>query len=208
MGKSKNRLDLVGLGKKDYFDGVNYVRTVAGLRNVLTKPKQLSTNTSREVTFKGLCFGATIKEAKRLLGKPEFHVRQDQDVVGHEVLFYFSYVGSVKVTQCLHFLYGKFIMGQSIVKTPKPAKSKAIIESVLSGYNLMPENEEAAMGVLFPVCDGSFNRIEIHHVFDLILTYTTGDPEVLPLITKVQVQEKTRSSLLRRALPEQVVRYV
>ncbi|MBC3541772.1 hypothetical protein ACFSC6_10030 [Rufibacter sediminis] len=208
MRKSKNRLDLGSLSKEDYFDRVNYVRTVAGLRNALTAPKQTLVNTSKTVTFRGLAFGASLKEAKRLLGKPEFKVSQDQNVEGHEVLFYFSSIGSAKVTHCLHFLYGKFILGQSIVKTPKPARCKAIVESVLNSYNLLPATQETlALESAFPVCDASRNRIEMHYAFDLAFTYATGDPEVLPLVTKVQMLEKSRNTFWRGNFQEQV-RYV
>ncbi len=207
-GKSKSRLDVGGQTKKDYFDRVNYVRTVASMRNVLTAPKQLQANTRQEVTFRGLAFGATIRQAKRLLGRPEFRVHQELDVVGHEVLFYFSYVGSAKMTQCLHFLHGKFIMGQTIVKTPKPARGQAIVKSVLSKYNLLPETGNVSLEDSFPICDGANHRIEMHHVFDLTLTYITGDPEVLPMIAKVQPVEIPKGSYLRRAFQEQVLRHV
>lgn len=208
LRKSKNRLDIGGQTKKDYFDRVNYVRTVASMRNVLSAPKDLQANTQQEVTFRGLAFGATIRQAKRLLGKPEFWVNQDLDVVGHEVLFYFSYVGSAKITQCLHFLHGKFIMGQSIVKTPKPARGQSIVKSVLAKYNLLPQTGEVSFENFFPICDGANNRIEMHHVFDLVLTYITGDPAVLPAIAKVQAVENVKGSYLKRAFQEQVLRYV
>ncbi|WP_210486782.1 hypothetical protein [Rufibacter aurantiacus] len=208
LRKSKNRLDVGGLSKRDYFDRVNYVRTVAGLRNALSAPKQVQTNTNREVTFRGLALGASLRDAKRLLGKPEFHVHQDLDVVGHEVLFYFSSIGSAKVTQCLHFLHGKFIMCQSIVKTPKPARCNAIIKSVLEKYNLLPEAQETFdLENMFPICDASLNRIEMHYAFDLTFTYATGDAQVLPMIQKVQAVEKSRSAFWKGAFQEQV-RYV
>ncbi|RNI26258.1 hypothetical protein [Rufibacter latericius] len=187
---------------------MNYVRTVAGLRNALSAPKQVQTNTNREVTFRGLAFGASLREAKRLLGKPEFHVHQDLDVVGHEVLFYFSSVGSAKVTQCLHFLHGKFILCQNIVKTPKPSRCHAIIKSVLEKYNLLHEAQETFdLENMFPVCDAGQNRIEMHYAFDLTFTYATGDPQVLPMVQKVQAVEKSRGPLWRNVFQEQV-RYV
>ncbi|GGK61702.1 hypothetical protein ACD591_12825 [Rufibacter glacialis] len=208
-GKSKRKLDFVGVAKKDYFDRVNYVRTVVGLRNVLSKPKQVAPNTAREVAFRGLPFGASLKEAKRLLGKPEFQVNHNQDVVGHEVLFYFSPIGSMKVTQCLHFLHGKFIMGQSHIKTTKPAKGRAVLEAELANYGLLPEPGVASLEGLFPICDGQGNRVEMHHAFDLTLTYVTGDPAVLPLVAKApQVKEKSKKSFLKRILPVPQVRYV
>ncbi|WP_207433122.1 hypothetical protein [Sabulibacter ruber] len=208
MRKSKKRLEVVGQSKEDYFDRVNYVRTVAGMRNVLTDRKKSKVNTNQEVTFRGLSFGATIKEAKKLLGRPELHINKEQEVVGHEVLFYFSSLGSVKVTQCLHFLHGKFIMGQSIVKTSNSEKRKAFCESILEKYGVNFQDDLTNLTEAFPVCDQAGNRIELLYAFDLTITYVTGDPQVLPTVAMVQSPERARRAMLHNAFRERVVQYV
>ncbi|AKQ44427.1 hypothetical protein TH63_00295 [Rufibacter radiotolerans] len=209
IGKSKNKSDAGVLNKKEYFDRVNYVRTASGLRKALMEQKHLSSNTSAPIDFKGLAFGATIRAAKQILGKPELHANKEEEVSGHEVLFYFSSLGSARVTECLHFLNGRFIMAQTIIKRPKPEKTKAVLASVLEQYGLLKDITEGITPEgFFPVCDQSRNRIEVHYAFDLMLTYVTGDADVFSLVEAAPAQEWYKGSFLRNAFREHLVRYV
>ncbi|WP_205501559.1 hypothetical protein [Rufibacter psychrotolerans] len=171
---------------------------------------RVKANTAQEVTFRGLPFGATIKEAKKLLGKPELHANKGkEEVVGHEVLFYFSSIGSVKVTQCLHFLHGEFIMGQSIVKSSNSEKRRTFCESIIEKYHVAPEaGNPIDFTQVFPICDQSGNRIELLDAFDLTITYVTGDPHVLPVVTMVQAADSSRKAMLQSAFRERVVPYI
>ncbi|GAB2528976.1 hypothetical protein [Rufibacter soli] len=209
IGKSKKRSDAGVLNKKEYFDRINYVRTASGLRKVLLAQKHLPVNAIEPINYKGLSFGATIRAAKQILGKPELHANKEEEVQGHEVLFYFSTLGSGRVVECLHFLHGRFIMAQTIVKRPKPEKTKAVLAAVLEQYGLLQKAaDDLTPENFFPVCDSSRNRIEVHYAFDLMLTYVTGDADVFSLVEPAQAQEWYKGSFFRNAFRQHLVRYV
>ena len=208
-GKSKKRYE-TSSNKEEYFDRVNYPRTAVSLLNMVTDNKLVAENSDLAITFRGVEFGTTLKEAKQTLGKPDLHAHRDMEVEGHEILFYSSSIGSVRVTQCLHFKDDSFFLGQTILRRPSQEQYKAFLEKVLEKYDLMPSKGATVsdLEAQLPVCDANRNRIEFTQAFHLTINYISGSPQVTEAFEDVRTQKQRKRSSARASFKEQVENFI
>ncbi|MFB9865423.1 hypothetical protein EFA69_02150 [Rufibacter immobilis] len=207
--KSKKGYETHSLTKEEYFDKTNYPRTIVSLLNIVAPKKGVISNTSATINFRGVEFGASVKEARQILGKPNLHAHKGMEVDGHEILFYNSSIGSVRVTQCLHFIDGHFILGQTIIRRPTQDQYKAFAEKVLEKYDLYAEGMTLAdLEAELPVCDLDRNRIELSQAFHLTINYVSGDPKAMQALESIRDQRNSKRSSAKSNFREQVANFI
>ncbi|QHL87657.1 hypothetical protein GU926_09490 [Nibribacter ruber] len=177
---------------------------------MITDSKEVVENTDLRINFRGVEFGTSLKDAKQALGKPDLHANRDMEVEGHEILFYTSSIGSVRVTQCLHFKDNGFFLGQTIVRRPTQEQYKAFLEKVLDKYDLFPAKGLAVSELeeQLPVIDMERNRIEFTHAFHLTINYISGNPKVAEAFEDVRNQKQRKRSSARASFKEQVENFI
>lgn len=143
--------------------------------------------TKQEITYKGLAFGASIKEVQKKLGAPvtEYTFSHTPDYI---VLFYKFVLGPLKTKAEIHFYKDKLVLG--IYFFDPKQKVTLLAQSLSKKYN---------SGISFKhfsnlcLIDNNNNTLLVsHHNFDLCLFYVYRKTPILAQAVQ-QLKNKTKS---------------
>lgn len=122
----------------------------------------------------GLSFGSNIKEAKKVLGKPNYELEFSKSEL-HKVLFYKKRVDSFKYLLQLHFLDGELVYAMDHVYETVPLHTQHYLEMtklLLFKYTNKTHNELSSTNIT--LVDSKDNRINIIDSLEYNICYSTG----------------------------------
>ncbi len=178
--------------KQYYESATQKYRDGSYIEKILTLGEDFSQlETKQEITYKGLAFGASKKEAQKKLGDPiaEYTFSHTPDYV---VFFYKFVLGPYKTKAEIHFYKDKLVLG--IYFFDAKQKVTLIAQSLSKKYN--SGNSFKQFSNLCLIDSNKNTLLVTHHNFDLCLFYVCRKTPILAQAVQ-QLKNKIKSEATR-----------
>lgn len=158
--------------RESFYEGRNYLSNYSRLKSLVSDTSTNQISTSKNIKFYGLDFGASLKQVKSHLGKPNYSSKKGSLLTKHKAVYYRITIANVKCILQLHFLHDQFFLGLIEIRNSNDEFKREVADLVRKKYGIDNENW---MG---KIVDGTEHRIELKNDIVPYIVYQSGDENI------------------------------
>lgn len=174
--------------RENFYEGRNYLSSYGKLKALVSGTSINQIATQKPIKFYGLEFGATLKEARVHLGKPNYVSRKNTLLSRHKTIYYRITIAQVKCILQLHFLHDRFFLGLIEMRSSSEVFKSEVIDLIRQKYGVKNKNW---VGKIVDDCN---HKVELKDDIVPYIVYESGDAEVREWIR----QEIAETNLTRQ----------
>lgn len=179
--------------KQDYYERRIVPQSFSVFKEIYTNESHVFF-TESAIKLNNLEFGASIKAAISVFGKPRYTIEDNN--FSQTVYFYKEKINHHEVLIQLHFFQEKFICATQTINDSdagwKALAHKTIIEKYTVNNTNDSHNTSESSHRQITICDNDENKIVIVNDFTLNVLYITGNKELLILAENFELQKKQK----------------
>lgn len=162
--------------RESFYEGRNYLSNYGRLQSLVNGTSTNQISTKKNIKFYGLNFGASLKQAKSHLGKPNYSSKKSSLLTKHKAVYYRITIAKVKCILQLHFLHDQFFLGLIEIRNSNEEFKREVAELIRKKYGI---DNESWVG---KIVDGAHHKIELKNDIVPYIVYQSGNQDTKEII--------------------------
>lgn len=158
--------------RESFYEGRNYLSNYERLKSLVSGTSTDQISTSKSIKFYGLDFGATLKQATKHLGKPNYASKKNSLISKHKTIYYRITISQVKCILQLHFLQDKFFLGLIEIRRASEEFKKEVSDLIRKKYSI---DNDSWVG---KITDDDMHKIELKDDIVPYIVYQSGNMDI------------------------------